>query len=107
MIKGMYMKCPWKNNSGCVKKCAMGIGLFILSVLGISVLIKLISLILSIFSNDHYLNTGIVVIATVITLIAYYKCCSKSQSSCCDDEESKKECSGNKDPTKSTSSEQK
>ncbi len=99
------MKCSWKNSSGCVKKCVMGVGLFFLSVLGISILIKVISLILSIFSNNLYLNTSIVVIATIITLVAYCKGFSKSKSSCCGGEKLKGD--DTKCPTKSTPSEQK
>jgi hypothetical protein len=81
------MKCPWKNDSGCLNKCVMKIVFFVLAALGLSVLIKLISCFLGLFSYDHTLNTAIVIVSVIIASIGYSKCCQKSKDECCDIEE--------------------
>ena len=73
------MKCPWKDKNGCVNKCLMMILVFVLSVLGISILIKLISCLLDLFSSAYYLNGVIVISSVIIVLVAYSKYFSKSK----------------------------
>ncbi len=76
------MNCPWKNNK-CVSNCLLKFGCLALSVLGVAILIKIIALILCIFSCGMYLNTIIAIVATVIVLGMYCcKGCGKSTSNC-------------------------
>jgi len=81
------MKCPWKDKNGCVNKCLMMILVFALSVLGLSILIKLISCLLDLFSYAYHLNTVIVIASVIIVLVTYSKYCAKSKIGCCDSKE--------------------
>ncbi len=93
------MKCPFKENDSCCKQfwfCAVAV---VLTVLGVAVALKIITLILCIFPGSVHENTWIVVISIVLVLFAakYHKkghcgcgpecdCrCNKNQASkCCD-----------------------
>jgi hypothetical protein len=79
---GENMNCPWKNNK-CMSNCLMKFCCLALSILGVAILIKIISLILYIFSCGIILNTVIAIVATVIVLGMYCcKGCGKSTSTC-------------------------
>ena len=84
--------CPFKNKEYCCKKYAIGVLWFALSVLVLSLIIKLAAWVLSWFSGDVYLNTVIVIISAIVMLIAWAKCCGKiSENKACGDTEAGKE----------------
>ncbi len=95
------MDCPWKDKS-CMKKYLCKLGLFFISVLIVSILIKIIGLILSIISHTPSLNTIIVIAYTVIVLSFFCCVCSKKtlNKQCCGDHNQHKQNDKNKDGVK-------
>ncbi len=69
----------------CPKNCILHLGLFALSSLVISILIKLIAGVLNLLSGDPILNTVIVIAAMILALVLYCKCCLQRQSLACND----------------------
>ncbi|APC90745.1 hypothetical protein CGC45_00025 [Francisella opportunistica] len=75
------MKCPFKENESCCKQvgvCALGV---FLTILGVAVALKIITLILCIFPGSVQENTWLVVISIVLVLFAA-KYHSKGNCSC-------------------------
>ncbi|MCF6768532.1 hypothetical protein L3V86_09185 [Thiotrichales bacterium 19S11-10] len=99
------MKCSFKNENNCYKKCLIAFICFVVSVLVLSLVVKLVALVLSWFFSDLYLNTIVVMFSSVVVLIAAYKCCcskykkccncQKELNDCCEKPEAKSEESGN------------
>jgi hypothetical protein len=108
------MKCPFKENDKCCKQMGKCILAVFLTILGTAVVLKIITLILSIFPGSNHGNAWLVVISVIMVLFAakYHKkgncCCGpncncddscpcnkgKKTSECCD---SKETCSNNEE----------
>lgn len=99
------MGCPFKKDEECNKKAIHCIGAIFLTILGVSVALKIITLILCIFPGSSHGNTWLVVIATVMVLVAakFYKnkSCDSNCECPCHDKDKKPE---EKAPAKKTSS---
>ncbi|AJI54328.1 hypothetical protein [Francisella philomiragia] len=97
------MKCPFKENDSCCKQfwfCALAV---FLTVLGVAVALKIITLILCIFPGSVHENTWLVVISIVLVLFAakYHKkghCGCGSKCDCpCNKNQANKCCDSNKE----------
>ena len=74
------MKCPYKENPDCYKKMGKCLLAGFLAILGISVGLKIITMILLIFPGSIANNTWIVIVSTVIVILMSIKhCCKNSQ----------------------------
>tara|TARA_R110002167_G_scaffold109180_1_gene278374 strand:- start:1208 stop:1456 length:249 start_codon:yes stop_codon:yes gene_type:complete len=82
------MKCS--TDSKCPIKCLSKAAMIFASVIIISVLVKLSTWILDWFSHDIYLNTAVVIFATIVTFIGYSKCCAAQKNECCNIEADEK-----------------
>ena len=96
------MKKIFKNKEDCCKKYGLGVLLFALSVLALSLLIKLSAWVLSWFSSDLYLNTVVVMFSSVVMLIAFAKlCCVNNKKDCSKNDDCNKPCDQGSTETKS------
>jgi hypothetical protein len=71
------MKCPYKENQECYKKAGKYILVGFLAVLGISIGLKIITMILLIFPGNIADNTWLVIVSTVIVILLSIKYCYK------------------------------
>ncbi|MCF6765329.1 hypothetical protein L3V82_06060 [Thiotrichales bacterium 19S3-7] len=83
------MKCPFTGDANCHKNYLILFVCFTVAVIVLSLIIKLGAWILSLFSNDLYLNTVVVMFSSVVVLIAAVKCCCKKNKAiddtqCCE-----------------------
>ncbi|MED7820365.1 MULTISPECIES: hypothetical protein [unclassified Francisella] len=96
------MKCPFKENESCGKQfglCALAV---FLTILGVAVALKIITLILCIFPGSIHENTWLVVVSIILVLFAakYHKkghCCGSDCSSSCGKTGSDKSCCNKKE----------
>ncbi|ASG68870.1 hypothetical protein CDV26_11230 [Francisella halioticida] len=100
------MKCPFKESESCSKKNGLYALAMFLTVLGVAVALKIITLILCIFPGSIHENTWLVVISIVLVLFAAKcrksgHCCGlESNNSSCTKKESDKECCNKDEETK-------
>lgn len=94
------MNCPFNKDDKCNKEVGKCILAIFLTILGVAVALKIITLILCILPGSSYGNTWLVVVATIMVLFVakYYKkgCCGAD----CD-------CSCHKDDKKTTTTKRK
>ncbi|OIN83487.1 hypothetical protein KX00_192 [Francisella sp. TX07-6608] len=104
------MKCPFKENESCCKQfwfCALAV---FLTILGVAVALKIITLILCIFPGSIHENTWLVVISIVLVLFAakYHSkghcgCVPNCECPCNKNQISKKCCDKNQQATQDNS----
>ncbi|AIT09553.1 hypothetical protein LO80_05960 [Candidatus Francisella endociliophora] len=102
------MGCPFKENEECSKKFGKCALFAFLTILGVAVGLKIITLILCILPGSSHGNTWLVVVATVMVLFAakYHNkkaCCGDSCDCPCHNEKADKNCCNKKDLKKESS----
>ncbi|QIW09153.1 hypothetical protein [Francisella sp. LA112445] len=91
------MKCPFKESESCGKKFGLCALAMFLTILGVAIALKIITLILCIFPGSIHENTWLVVISIILVLFAAKchkscHCCDSKCSKSCDKEDSGKKC---------------
>ncbi|MED7788699.1 hypothetical protein [Francisella sp. 19X1-34] len=94
------MKCPFKENESCGKKFGLCAVAIFLTILGVAIALKIITLILCIFPGSVQDNTWLTVISIVLVLFAAKchkngHCCDSQCSKSCGKEDSDKKCCDN------------
>lgn len=72
------MKCPYKENPDCYKNIGKCLLAGFLAILGISVGLKIITMVLLIFPGSIANNTWLVIISTIIVVLLSIKHCCKT-----------------------------
>ncbi|ALB02300.1 hypothetical protein ACH24_06165 [Francisella persica ATCC VR-331] len=100
------MKCPFKENESYCKQVGLYVLVVFLTILGVAVTLKIITLILCIFPGSVRENTWLVVISIVLVLFAtkYHSkghcgCGHECSCPCNKNQNSKKYCNKNQQNT--------